>query len=1022
MAIQYNDITAIGDVFEVQTNTPIIGIQSISGYTDEVLNETVGRFFNREFRYSLNGITYSDWIELTNQNLIDTFVGQTSIFDIQYRYTRAGTDTTGFLTFVSVQLEGVVEEVENPRIFTDLYFNKFFNYNDSEVLGWALNVLDKLYQRGIVANYMQRNEPGVNDDDYIAFFGALTHFMAILVRYAREFRDFTLSDILLNEYLKQKGTFVNDGMTLSDLQTLLENLYVNFFERGTNEITKELGINGRVIDGELLRLLRKGSFDEFIWGLIEPEKTIWNINNNSPIYKGTKQAVNLIKAYEFTQDLEDLNNYPLVEPSFVSAFTDGSLETVRVLNSTSSNVSGIGDALTNDKLILIDSRLSYEVTFYVKQVVLSNSFSLKVFLYDEGENLLLDSPLDATTGTQTNISIDKQQLLKNDQYYFVRLILFNENISTDPANTLDIGLGNHLIINNSDTKFMSVDVGTEINDGNNDLRIWDFKVRPLMSPISNGFVMVPNVITSFLENNSEENNLSVQNKVKRYLIPYNSILKNQFLDELYVPSGTPLRISILDFTNETVLGANNGTITIVAAGGKAPYAYSINNGVDFFTIGEFTNLSPATYNIVVEDADGVQVTDTVIIQEGVTNLSLQAFATSSSRLDVANGQIEIIASGGVSPYFYSIDGISWSVNGVFTGLLAASYTAYVRDTDTNQVSTPIVVDTLRGRTIVFTIVDENASPVQNVNISVIGENYLTNSSGQATIYLADGQYSFILTKPGYRRIDIINAVISSDRNFNETIQTYYSLTFVVNDSVGAGLTNALIQSTSTPATQLGFATSTPSNSNTITVPNLIAGNYSFVTSRAEYNDQNSSINLTTNDTLNIVMAETLYQVAVNVKSSSPPSTVVNESGATVRVGSLSQLTNSSGNITFNLVAGSYSFQASQPGFETITLPATLPPPVSLDFVLRKVIDVRILITGIPSPYFAVRVELTGPQSLDSGSGTSSVLTFNDIIAGTYDVKITGGYFPGGLGGSSVTIDVEYLNQNLYNSGDYSFSI
>jgi len=81
--------------------------------------------------------------------------------------------------------------------------------------------------------------------------------------------------------------------------------------------------------------------------LIEPEKTIWNINNNSPLYKGTKESVNLIKAYEFTEDVTDLTEFPLIEDSFVGVYTDGTKEVIRILNVDSTSgviLSGIGDA------------------------------------------------------------------------------------------------------------------------------------------------------------------------------------------------------------------------------------------------------------------------------------------------------------------------------------------------------------------------------------------------------------------------------------------------------------------------------------------------------------------------------------------------------------------------------------------------------------------------------------------------------------------------------------------------------
>ena len=262
MAIQYNDITAIGDVFIVKSNTPLMGVTTVSGYTDELLGVTGTRFFTKEFKYSTNGITYSDWLELTDVILQNTFIAETDIFGIQYRYIRAGTDNTGILTFISISLLGNIEEVQNPKIFTDLYFNKFFNYNDSSVLNWALNVLDKLYKRGIIAEYMDRGEvTNEEDDDYLALFGALTHFFAILVRYAREFRDFTLNDSLLLEYLTQKNIFLCGDMSLSDLQDMLSNLYLNFLERGTNVITKATGVDGRTFDGELLRLLCQDVLD-----------------------------------------------------------------------------------------------------------------------------------------------------------------------------------------------------------------------------------------------------------------------------------------------------------------------------------------------------------------------------------------------------------------------------------------------------------------------------------------------------------------------------------------------------------------------------------------------------------------------------------------------------------------------------------------------------------------------------------------------------------------------------------------
>lgn len=922
MAVQYNDLTAIGDVIEIRTNTPVMGIQSITGFTDDVLNVTGNRYFTKEYRYSVNGITYNSWRELTDTNLQNTFVNLNDIFDIQYRYTRAGTDTTGVLTFNSIELVGKITEVENPIIYTNLYFNKFFNYNDSGVLNWALNVLNKLYQRGIVSEYLTRNKPEINDDDYIALFGALTHFMAILVKYARVFRDYPDSDILLTEYIRQRGVFVSDGMSLSGLQDVLDRIYVNFFERGTNEIVKAIGVDSRVTDGELLRLIRKSSTDEFMWGLIEKEKTIWNVNNNSPMYRGTKSAVNLVKAYEFEQDVQLLANYPLVESSFVTKYTDGSLEVIRILNSTSSNISGIGGAKAAGKLIIIDPRLSYEITFQAKQVVLGNSLSFKVNLYDSNEDIIADATLNAVTGAASDTAIDKQSLLQNDIFYAIRVILFNVNISDDSSFVPDIGFGNHLIIDSNDAKYMSIELGTEINDGNNDLRIWDFKVRPLMTQYGNGFVMISNIITTFLENNSEDTNQIIENKIKRYLIPYSSTLRLQFLDELFVPTGTPLTIQIL-FTNETILGANNGTITIVATGGTPTYEYSIDDGSNYQSSGYFDNLSPQTYNIRVKDALGVEVTDTVIIAVGANNLDFNYYVTLASRGDSNDGEIEIIPFGGVPAYGYSIDSGPFLGPNIFTGLLPDTYNIRVQDSSLFIVSKDVVVGAIRNLAITFTVEDDSV-PVENAIVTIDQlplESYLTNSSGEIVIYVEAGNYTYNVEKSDYKSVQESIAV-TEDLAIDVQLSRYYDITFNVEDSLGVAIPNTTIETLVVPSGQDPFTIQTPPGSGTIVKQDVINGVYSVRASASGFIAEIEGFSIVTSDVIvDIVMALATRNLTIIVEGKETPlgGYVLQENAQVRKVSpgtTIIEYTDALGSAVFALVPDTYNITVSKSDFNS----------------------------------------------------------------------------------------------------------
>jgi hypothetical protein len=75
----------------------------------------------------------------------------------------------------------------------------------------------------------------------------------------------------------------------------------------------------------------------------------------------------------------------------------------------------------------------------------------------------------------------------------------------------------------------------------------------------------------------------------------------------------PIEVDITH-TDETVLGANDGTATISANGGNPPYDYAWSDGQAGQTA---TNLAPGNYGWTVTDANGCTETGTVVIQEGV---------------------------------------------------------------------------------------------------------------------------------------------------------------------------------------------------------------------------------------------------------------------------------------------------------------------------------------------------------------------------------------------------------------------
>ena len=120
----------------------------------------------------------------------------------------------------------------------------------------------------------------------------------------------------------------------------------------------------------------------------------------------------------------------------------------------------------------------------------------------------------------------------------------------------------------------------------------------------------------------------------------------------------------------------NGTITATGTGGVAPLQYSLNGGA-FQSSNIFTGLAAATYTISVKDATGCTNNTTVIIGT-IGGPSVTATA-SVSACNTNNGTVTAVASGGTSPYTYSVDGVVFQASNIFNGLGAGSYILYVRD-------------------------------------------------------------------------------------------------------------------------------------------------------------------------------------------------------------------------------------------------------------------------------------------------------------------------------------------------------
>jgi len=106
MAVNGTTTNANGDAILISLQEPYKNVVEVLGYTDVTKGENTGVYFNKQFRWGTDGVTYSDYITLTNANLEALLLDPNKPFWIQYRYEQVG---DGTLEFESIALELVTD-------------------------------------------------------------------------------------------------------------------------------------------------------------------------------------------------------------------------------------------------------------------------------------------------------------------------------------------------------------------------------------------------------------------------------------------------------------------------------------------------------------------------------------------------------------------------------------------------------------------------------------------------------------------------------------------------------------------------------------------------------------------------------------------------------------------------------------------------------------------------------------------------------------------------------------------------
>ncbi|TDQ29836.1 T9SS type B sorting domain-containing protein [Tenacibaculum caenipelagi] len=228
----------------------------------------------------------------------------------------------------------------------------------------------------------------------------------------------------------------------------------------------------------------------------------------------------------------------------------------------------------------------------------------------------------------------------------------------------------------------------------------------------------------------------------------------------------PIRVEpiiALDFDINPVICYNgsNGTLTVNVSSGNGDYSYMIDGVTSWQTTNVFNNLTDGTYDVIVRDGKGCELTKSATILPQVTATITTVSATCNP------GQIQITPSGGDGNYVYVVDngGTQTTYNSSSISVPAGTYMVYVRDkngganycefTDTvtvNQIADPTisasaVLPKCNGQT--GTINATVASGTPPYTVTVTGPTTPAAQSGNNTSYsftgLTAGNYTITVT-------------------------------------------------------------------------------------------------------------------------------------------------------------------------------------------------------------------------------------------------------------------------------------
>lgn len=508
------EFTEEGDTLVVTPSLPLLGLSEINAIPQILELHESGSSFQKSIRYSLdNGLNWSDSKSFLEFAHIISKEKQCVI--LEFTFTKLGVSKSWFygIEFTS-QLDYSAPLV--PQFYEERKDSIRVPYYNYISFNWTLNVLQKIYKKGIVPSFIMRGQNlNWSDEDYINFWWSLIYPISLRISFSNEFADLLWNPVLLANFLKQRGLILGNISGLDELFYLMSYFYDETLRRGTKsvfDIKRSLG-DGSTMRGEFSRLIDLREDSDLFLGLINDYENGWWLGTSSVCnYMNSDFYKNYRLAYE--NRILNINNYPTLKPTGVSIIINQN--TIVKSGGQSFLLSGIGADLyadNQDFLISVSNKREYAI---VVKVHLNQSQTVRfgVKAYDSVGNAVQFKKRQSDESlVDSNIFFDKT--LPTGDYCFWSMI---NSSGTAYRNPLD-GISNQLQFP-ANSAISSI---VPMFWTNSDIVISDIFVcllKPLFIYLDSVSKKLYNI---YLENNNPEyTQQEIQEIAKKKLLPVNS--------------------------------------------------------------------------------------------------------------------------------------------------------------------------------------------------------------------------------------------------------------------------------------------------------------------------------------------------------------------------------------------------------------------------------------------------------------------------------------------------------------------